>query len=151
MQGYWNRPDATRAVLSPDGVLLTPDLGRLDDSGLLYLLGRIDEVINRGGEKVSPEEVEGVLCQHPGVGAAAVFAVPDPAGVLGEVVHAVVVCRPGTTVTTQELIQHAAARLESYKVPRAIEFAEHLPRALLGKMQRGRLRARREADERIGP
>jgi len=131
-------------------VLLTPDLGRLDDSGLLYLLGRIDEVINRGGEKVSPEEVEGVLYQHPSVGAAAVFAVPDPAGVLGEVVHAMVVCRPGITVTTQELIQHAAARLESYKVPHAIEFAEHLPRALLGKMQRGRLRARRETDEGIG-
>jgi long-chain acyl-CoA synthetase len=140
MQGYWNRPEATHEVLRPDGALLTPDLGRLDDNGMLYLLGRIDEVINRGGEKVSPEEVEGVLCQHPAVGAAAVFAAPDPAGVLGEVVQAVVVCHPGATVTVQELIQHATARLEPYKVPRAIEFAERLPRALLGKVRRRVLR-----------
>jgi long-chain acyl-CoA synthetase len=136
MQGYWNRPEVTREVLSPDGVLLTPDLGRLGDNGMLYLLGRIDEVINRGGEKVSPEEVEGVLCQHPAVGGATVFAAPDPAGVLGEVVRAVVVCRPGAMVTPQELVQHAAARLEAYKVPHAIEFAERLPRALLGKVRR---------------
>ena len=89
---------------------------------------------------MSPEEVEGVLCQHPAVGAAAVFAAPDPAGVLGEVVQAVVVCHPGATVTVQELIQHATARLEPYKVPRAIEFAERLPRALLGKVRRRVLR-----------
>jgi long-chain acyl-CoA synthetase len=140
MQGYWNRPEATREVLSSDGVLLTPDLGRIDAEGTLYLLGRIDEVINRGGEKVSPEEVEGVLCQHPAVGAAAVFAAPDPAGILDEVVQAVVMCRPGATVTVQELIQHAAARLEPYKVPRTIAFAERLPRALLGKVRRRVLR-----------
>jgi long-chain acyl-CoA synthetase len=141
MQGYWNRPEVTREVLSPDGTLLTPDLGRLDDNGMLYLLGRIDEVINRGGQKVSPEEVEGVLCQHPAVGAAAVFAAPDPAGVLGEVVRAMVVCHPGAMVTAQELVQHAAARLEPYKVPHAIEFAERLPRALLGKVRRRVFRA----------
>jgi len=140
MQGYWNRPEATREVLSPDGVLLSPDLGRLDDNGMLYLLGRIDEVINRGGQKVSPEEVEGVLCQHPAIGAAAVFAAADPAGVLGDVVQAVVVCHPGATVTMQELMRYATSRLEPYKVPHAIEFAERVPRALLGKVRRRVLR-----------
>jgi acyl-coenzyme A synthetase/AMP-(fatty) acid ligase len=128
--------ELTREILSPDGALLTPNLGRLDDNGMLYLLGRIDEVINRGGEKVSPEEVEGVLCRDPAVGAAAVFAAPGPAGMLGEAVRAMVVCRLGAMVTAQELVQHAAARLEPCKVPHTIEFAERLPRALLGKVRR---------------
>jgi long-chain acyl-CoA synthetase len=145
MQGYWNRPDVTSEVLSPDGVLLTPDLGRFDADGTLFLLGRIDEVINRGGQKVNPEEVEGILCQHPAVAAAAVFAVTDPAGVLGEVVQAIVVCHPGMTTTAQELIQDAATRLEPYKVPRSIEFAERLPRAVLGKVRR---RVFRQKDQR---
>ena len=140
MQGYWNRSEATRAVLGDDGTLLTPDLGQLDDTGNLRLLGRIDEVINCGGEKVSPEEVEGVLSRHPAVGAVAVIGAPDPAGILGEVVRAVVVRRPGEEVTGQELMQFAATVLEPYKVPRLIDFAEHLPRAVLGKMQRTRLR-----------
>jgi long-chain acyl-CoA synthetase len=144
MQGYWQRPDATQEVLGADGTLLTPDLGRLGRDGTLYLVGRIDEVINRGGEKVSPEEVEEALCQHPAVGAAAVFAAPDPAGVLGQVVWAVVVCRPGVTVTAPELLRYAAARLEPYKVPQQIEFAERLPRAVLGKVRRRQLREQGE-------
>ncbi len=140
MQGYWNRPEATRAVLTAEGDLLTPDYGRFAPDGTLFLLGRMDEVINCGGEKVSPEEVESVLLQHPSVTAVAVVGAPDPTGVLGEVVRAFVVCSPGASVSVQALKEHAAARLESYKVPRWIEFVERLPRATLGKLQRIRLR-----------
>lgn len=141
MQGYWHRPAATQLVLMTDGSLLTPDYGRFDANGMLSLLGRMDEVINCGGQKVSPEEVEAVLSQHPAVAAVAVVGAPDPAGVLGEVVRAFVVRSPGAAVSAQELQAYTAAVLEPYKIPRWIEFVARLPRAALGKLQRTRLRA----------
>lgn len=140
MQGYWGRPQATRAALCSDGFVRSPDCGRFDGDGALHLLGRIDDVINCGGEKVGPDEVEGVLARHPGVAAVAVVAAPDPAGVLGQVVRAVVVRRPGTSVSAQELIGYAAGSLEAYKVPRSIQFVERLPQSILGKAQRALLR-----------
>jgi acyl-CoA synthetase (AMP-forming)/AMP-acid ligase II len=140
MQGYWNRPQATQAVFCPDGFVRTPDCGRFDADGTLHLLGRIDDIINCGGEKVSPDEVEGVLGRHPGVAAVAVVGAADPAGVLGQVVRAVVVRRPATAVSAQELIGFVAGALEPYKVPRSIEFVERLPQTILGKPQRVLLR-----------
>jgi acyl-CoA synthetase (AMP-forming)/AMP-acid ligase II len=139
MRGYWRRPDLTAGVLLADGSLLTPDQGWLDESGTLFLEGRIDEVINCGGEKVAPQEVEMVLRGHPGIADAAVAGVPDPARVLGELVKAYVVRRPGTRVDPDEVIRHCARRLEPYKVPKAVEFRPSLPRTTLGKVARSRL------------
>jgi long-chain acyl-CoA synthetase len=140
MQGYWNRPAVTRETFTDDGWLLSPDLGQCDADGSLRLLGRIDDVINTGGQKVSPEEVEWALSRHPAVAAVAVIPAPDRAGVLGYIAQALVVRRLGEAVTTEELVRHAAAALEPHKVPRQIVFVEELPRAALGKLQRRRLR-----------
>jgi acyl-CoA synthetase (AMP-forming)/AMP-acid ligase II len=143
MRGYWNLSEATQKVFDPEGFLLTPDYGRLAPDGTLHLLGRIDDVINCGGEKVSPDEVEDVLRTHPQVAAAAVVAAPDPAGVLGEIVRAVVVRRAGATLAAEELQRHAAASLEPHKVPRLVEFVESLPLTELGKPRRALLRQSR--------
>jgi acyl-CoA synthetase (AMP-forming)/AMP-acid ligase II len=142
MRGYWRRRDLTASVLRPDGSLLTPDYGWRDESGLLFLKGRIDEVINCGGEKVGPEEVEMVLRQHPAIADAAVIGVPDPAHVLGEVVKAYVVRLPGASLGADEVTRHCARLLETYKVPKAVEFCASLPRTRLGKIVRSRLEHR---------
>jgi long-chain acyl-CoA synthetase len=140
MRGYWCLPEQTCAAFDADGFLLAPDRGQLTVDGTLHLLGRIDDVINCGGEKISPDEVEEILLTHPHVASAAVIAAPDPAGVLGEVVRAVVVRRSGSSLGVEELIRHAAAALEPHKVPRLIEFVEHLPLTDLGKPRRALLR-----------
>lgn len=137
MRGYWKRPDATAAVLQSDGMLLTPDCGRIHPDGALQLLGRIDDVINSGGHKVSPAEIEEILTSHPGVAQAIVTAMPDPGAILGQVPRATVV-RRDPTVTAADLLQHAARQLEPHKVPQVIEFVETIPQAALGKPQRNR-------------
>ena len=134
--GYWRRPDLTAATLLEDGALVTPDLGRVDERGGLWLLGRADEVINTGGEKVGPDEVERVLRAHASVEDAAVRGVPDPTGIVGDVVKAWVVLAPRAQVTREALAAHCAARLEPAKVPREFAFVDELPRAQLGKVAR---------------
>ena len=140
MAGYWNQPEATRRVVTNDAYLLTPDCGRFEPDGTLHLLGRIDDVINCGGQKVSPDEVEEVLADYPGVAAVTVLGAADPAGVLGQVVHAMVIAESGTVLDASALRAHAASRLAPYKVPARIEFVDAIPKSLLGKPQRARLR-----------
>ncbi|HWP46987.1 MAG TPA: class I adenylate-forming enzyme family protein [Candidatus Limnocylindrales bacterium] len=140
MKGYWNRPDLTQQCLWSDGTLLTPDYGYLDSENYLFLLGRTDELINSGGEKISPEEIEAVLRKHPAVREAAVTGIPDPAGILGEVVKAWVVCDPKFTPDPHELMGYCARYLESFKVPKVIEFSDSLPKTVLGKTQRSLLK-----------
>jgi acyl-coenzyme A synthetase/AMP-(fatty) acid ligase len=120
--------------------MLSPDHGRIDEDGHLFLRGRVDDVINSGGEKVSPDEVEAALRAHPQVADCAVLAVADPAGRLGEIVMAVVVAAPGAAPDVEDLKRFCAGRLELHKVPRDVRFAEALPRTALGKVDRGRLR-----------
>jgi long-chain acyl-CoA synthetase len=139
--GYWNRPRATRDLRLPDGWILSPDHGRIDEHGDLFLEGRVDEVINSGGLKVSPDEVEAALRGHPQVADCAVLAAEDPDGRLGHIVMAVVVPAPGGRPEAEELTRFCAGRLELHKVPRAFRIVESLPRTALGKVDRGRLRA----------
>jgi len=139
MQGYWRRPDLTARTLLPDGALLTPDIGSVDEQGWLSLLGRADDVINSGGEKIGPDEVEQVLREHPAVEDAAVTGAPDPAGVLGEVVKAWIVRAPGAELDAEQVRRHCAARLEPAKVPRLVEFCGTLPKTALGKTSRALL------------
>jgi O-succinylbenzoic acid--CoA ligase len=119
----------------PGGVLATGDLGELTADGSLRVLGRKSETIISGGENVSPSEVEAVLEEHPEVAEAAVYGVADERW--GEAVHALVVARG--PVGEAELRAHCAGRLATYKVPKAIGFAEALPRTSSGKLQRHRL------------
>ncbi len=132
--GYLGDAAATAAAIDPDGWLRTGDLGRFDDSGSLVVIGRRDAVIIRGGENVSPAEVEAALATHPGLADVAVVAIPDAA--LGEVVAAVVVAAAGTDPTDAELRGHARARLAGFKVPSRIVRVRELPRTSLGKVAR---------------
>jgi hypothetical protein len=133
MPGY-DDDAAANAAAFVDGWFRTGDQGYLDAGGYLFITGRLKELINRGGEKVAPAEVEAVLAMHPSVLHAAAFAVPDAA--LGEVVGAAVVLRPGHTLDELALRHWAAERLAEYKVPRRIVAVAALPKGPTGKVQR---------------
>ena len=139
MKGYWGRPQATAEVLK-EGWLHTGDLGFRDEDGYIFLQGRAREIIKRGGEMISPEEVEETLQGHPAVAEAAVIGVPDPDW--GEVVRAVVVLKSAARATEAELIEHCRQQIASFKKPDKVHFVDALPRNQLGKVLRAELRAR---------
>ncbi len=148
--GYLDNPAANAEAFTA-GWFHTGDQGYLDSDGYLFITGRLKELINRGGEKIAPREVEEVLLTHGGVDQAAVFAVPHPT--LGEEVGAVVVPRAGRAPSDRELREHAASRLADFKIPTRILFREELPKGPTGKVQRIGLAARlgvQPAPERTG-
>ncbi|MCK1739438.1 amino acid adenylation domain-containing protein [Bradyrhizobium sp. 139] len=135
-RGYYNDEAATRAAFR-NGWFRTGDLGYLDADGYLFIVGRIKDVINRGGQKISPLEVEEILLSHPAVLEAGVFAVPHQT--LGENVAAVVVLRPNSEATSDQLRQFARKRLAAYKVPSLIRSVAALPKGASGKVKRNAL------------
>lgn len=135
--GYENNPRANaEAFFEAEGRrwFRTGDQGRFDDDGYLTLTGRIKEIINRGGEKVSPLEVDNVLMEHPAIRQVVTFAMPHPK--LGEEVAAAVVLAEGASVSEQELRAFAAERLADFKVPRKFVFLDDIPKGNTGKLQR---------------
>jgi len=136
MAGYWRDAEATSAALR-DGWLHTGDIGKLDASGNLYIVGRIKEVIRSGASSVIPKEVEDAIASHPAVAEVAVLGLPDPEW--GEAVTAFVVAKPGMAVSERELVEHCRARLAAYKKPRAVRFVASLPRSHYGKVLRAQL------------
>jgi long-chain acyl-CoA synthetase len=136
MLGYWQRPDETRQVLSDDGWLLTGDIGVMDQRGYVKLLDRKKDMIIVSGFKVFPNEVEDVLARHPGVLEAAAIGVPDER--TGQAVKLFVVRRdPG--LTEAMVRKFSRDNLTGYKVPRVIEFRDHLPKSNVGKILRKEL------------
>jgi len=131
-------PSVAPGTEGPDGWLRTNDLGRVDDEGYLYVLGRADEVIVSGGENISPEEVERVLLEHPAVADAGVTAEEHPEWQQTVVAH--VVLRDGADVTVAELQGFCRERLAGFKAPKEIEFVAELPRNAQGKLLRRSLR-----------
>jgi acyl-CoA synthetase (AMP-forming)/AMP-acid ligase II len=131
--GYLDDPEANQVAFR-DGWFHTGDLGHLDSEGFLFITGRLKDMIDRGGEKIIPEEVEAVLARHPAVVEAAVFPVSHPT--LGEDVAAAIVLREGVVVSDLELRRFAATGLAAFKVPRHIVVVERLPRTATGKPQR---------------
>jgi O-succinylbenzoic acid--CoA ligase len=130
-------PSVSPGAIGPDGWLHTGDLGARDERGRLVIAGRKSDTIVTGGENVAPSEVESVLLVHPAVADAAVHARPDPEW--GEAVVATVVLRDGSDAAADELIAHCATQLAAFKVPKAIGFAERLPRTPSGKLLRREL------------
>jgi acyl-CoA synthetase (AMP-forming)/AMP-acid ligase II len=131
MLGYWNRPDATAAALA-GGVYHTGDVGVLEPDGTLFIRGRRNELILRGGANVYPAEVERVLLEHPSVAEAAVLGIPDAR--LGERVVAAVRLAGGARATAAELRDHCRAALARYKVPDAVAIVDALPRNAMAKV-----------------
>ena len=131
--GYENNPEANREAFT-NGWFRTGDQGIIDTEGFLSITGRLKEIINRGGEKISPREVDEVLMDHPAVYQAVTFAIPHDK--LGEEVAAVVVSRDGVTVTERELRDFVRSRLAEFKVPRRIVFVSEVPKGATGKLQR---------------
>jgi long-chain acyl-CoA synthetase len=136
--GYWNRPEEN-AITFTDGWCHSGDIGRFDHEGFLYIVDRAKDIIIRGGENVSSAEVEAALFEHPAVADAAAVGVPHPS--LGEEVGAVIVLQAGFDPTADELREHAAERLASFKVPAHVYFrASPLPRNPAGKVLKNQLR-----------
>jgi long-chain acyl-CoA synthetase len=136
--GYWNKPEATRETFV-DGWLRSGDLARIDGDGLVYIVDRVKDIINRGGENVYCVEVENALAAVPGVVEAAVVGVPDE--VMGEKVAAVVVPAPGTELDTDRVLGHLRERLADFKIPQFfVVRPEPLPRNPGGKILKRQLR-----------
>jgi acyl-CoA synthetase (AMP-forming)/AMP-acid ligase II len=138
MTGYWRDEQKTSQVMTKDGWLRTNDMGWMDEEGYIYLAGRGDDMIIRGGENISPEEVEDVLRSHPKVDEAAVIGVPDPEW--GQQPRAIVVVKKGEAATSEEIIEHCRSRLAGFKRPRSVIFVDSLPRNPMGKVLRKNLR-----------
>ena len=132
-QGYLNNPTANEDAFF-DGWFRTGDQGVMDDDGYVKITGRLKEIINRGGEKIAPLEVDEALLDHPYVAQACVFAVPHSS--LGEDVAAVVVLNEGTELTSRDLQAFVREYLANFKVPRTIVFADEIPKGPTGKVQR---------------
>jgi acyl-CoA synthetase (AMP-forming)/AMP-acid ligase II len=132
-KGYEANPDANLKGFA-NGWFRTGDQGTLDEEGYLRITGRLKELINRGGEKVSPLEVDEIIMDHPAVAQIVTFAMPHDK--LGEEVAAAVVLREGQTATERELRDFAAKRLADFKVPRKIVFLPEIPKGATGKLQR---------------
>jgi len=133
---YWNNPEATQKTIV-EGWLHTGDIAKIDGEGYVYILDRIKDMINRGGEKIYSIEVENVLYRNPKVLEAAVVGVPDP--VFGEQVMAALVLKAGEQATSEEIQEFCSRYLARYKVPKYVEFREALPRNPAGKVVKSEL------------
>jgi len=139
MDGYWNESAMTRKTLHK-GWVLTGDLGRFDEDGYLWFMGRRKDMIVRDGHKVAPVAVEGALSEHPAVRQACVIGVPD--AVVGELPHAYVILQPGATVGPEDLRTFVADRLAEFMVPAEVHVITEMPAKGPGKVDRELLRMR---------
>jgi acyl carrier protein len=135
-RGYDSDPTATQAAFT-HGWFKTGDLGFFDEDGYLFLTGRSREIINRGGEKITPREIDEVILEHPAVAEAVTFPVPHPT--LGEDVGSAVVLRPDGTATSEQIRQFVKGRVADFKVPRQVLIVKRLPAGPTGKVRRASL------------
>jgi fatty-acyl-CoA synthase len=138
MHGYWNDPRATSAAIDEAGWMHTGDLGTLDADGYLNIVGRIKDMLIRGGENVYPREIEEVLFEHPAVASVQVVGVPDER--MGEEVMAFIVLREDMSLDAEEVRRFCRSRLAHFKVPRYVKLTQSFPLTVTGKVQKFRLR-----------
>ncbi|WP_322494664.1 long-chain fatty acid--CoA ligase [Chloroflexus sp.] len=134
-KGYWQRPDETAQTIDADGWLHTGDIARVDKDGYFYIVDRKKDMINVGGLKVLPRDVEEVLFMHPKVMEAVVVGIPHPQRG-DDTVKAFIVPKPGENPTVEEIKEFCKLHLAPYKVPREVEFRTELPKTLVGKVLR---------------
>ncbi|MGH7004869.1 MAG: AMP-binding protein, partial [Alphaproteobacteria bacterium] len=137
MQGYFGNEQATKETIEPDGWLHTGDLAKMDQQGFVYIVDRKKDMINTGGYKVFPAEIERVLAAHPAIAMSAVGRVSDK--LKGELAKAYVVLKPGAAVSEDEILSFCRKELAAYKVPRAVKFVPALPMTSTGKLMRREL------------
>jgi long-chain acyl-CoA synthetase len=138
MRGDWNKPGETAAMIK-DGWLYTGDLCRIDEDGFCFIVGRKKDMILCSGFNVYPDEIDRVLMGHPAVLEAATIGLPDQKR--GETVKSFIVLRPGHQLSADEVMTFCRENLAPYKVPRAVEFRDSLPRSSVLKILRRELRA----------
>jgi acyl-coenzyme A synthetase/AMP-(fatty) acid ligase len=139
MQGYWNAAAETTKRFRPgryrgETLLYTGDLFRRDKEGFLYFVARTDDMIKSKGERVSPKEIENAICELAGVTEAAVIGVPDE--ILGQAIKAFIVPKKETALTETDIIAYCAKNLESFMVPKYVEFRDTFPKTLSGKVDK---------------
>jgi fatty-acyl-CoA synthase len=138
MLGYWNDPSATAKAIDDEGWMHTGDLAVMDDDGYVSIVGRIKDMIIRGGENIYPREVEEFLYGLPEVDLVEIVGVPSER--YGEEVMAWVRLRDGATATAEDLIAACRGRIASYKIPRYWKFIDTFPMTVTGKTQKYRMR-----------
>jgi malonyl-CoA/methylmalonyl-CoA synthetase len=139
-KGYWRMPEKTKAEFRPDGFFITGDLGRIDERGYVWILGRGRDLVISGGFNVYPKEVESEIDAIPGVGESAIIGVAHPD--FGEGVTAIVTLKPGAALTESDVLSALSDRLAKYKQPKRVIFIDALPRNTMGKVQKNVLRDR---------
>ncbi len=137
--GYFNNPAASQAAVDANGWFHTGDLARTDDDGFFFIVDRKKDMFISGGENVYPVEIEKALYEHPAVALCAVIGVPDEKW--GEVGKAIVVLKPDTSATEEQLLEHLKLRLARFKVPKSVVFSDALPLSAAGKILKRELRA----------
>jgi long-chain acyl-CoA synthetase len=140
-QGYWKERELTEHTLRTDWHH-TGDLGRVDDEGYLWYIGRKSEkeLIKSGGENVYPVEVEKTILQHPAVNEVTVIGVPDPG--FGEAIKAICVLKPGYNLSEQEIIDFVGKRIARYKKPKSVHFVDSLPKTKDGSIDREQVKGK---------
>ena len=144
MRGYWGEPERTRDVLDAGGWMHTGDLAVIDEHGYCNIVGRVKDMIIRGGENISPREIEEFLYRHPAVSDVAVVGVPDPK--FGEAVCACVRLREGMSATEEEIREFCREQIAHYKVPRYVRFVDSFPLTISGKVQKYLMREQLRAE-----
>jgi acyl-CoA synthetase (AMP-forming)/AMP-acid ligase II len=138
MSGYWEDSRKTAETMTSDGWLRTGDLGYVDEEGYVYLTGRADDLIIRGGENIAPAEVEEAINSHPKIEESVVVGVPDSD--FGQQPFAFCVLKRGQACTAQEIIDFCRQKIASFKSPKGVEFIDEIPRNAVGKVLRKKLR-----------
>jgi fatty-acyl-CoA synthase len=134
MHGYWEDPEKTREAIDFEGWMHTGDLATLDEQGYCNIVGRLKDMIIRGGENIYPREVEEFLYRHPKISDVQVFGVPDAR--LGEELCAWIILRDGATLNEEDLREFCKGQIAHYKVPRYIRFVANFPMTVTGKVQK---------------
>jgi acyl-CoA synthetase (AMP-forming)/AMP-acid ligase II len=138
MLGYWNKPEATAETLTDDGWFRSGDAGYLDEDGYVYIQDRYKDMIVSGGVNIYPAEVESAIYGHPDIVEVAVIGIPDDKW--GEAVKAIVVPKPGSALSEQDVVTFSRERIAGYKVPKSVSFIDVLPRNASGKVLKTQLR-----------
>jgi fatty-acyl-CoA synthase len=138
MRGYWNDPERTAEAIDENGWMHTGDLATMDEQGYVRVVGRIKDMVIRGGENIYPREIEEFLYTHPAVADVQVIGVPDER--YGEELMAWIVRRPGAELTEDAIREFCRSRIAHYKVPRYVKFVDSFPMTVTGKVQKFKMR-----------